>query len=137
MNAGYSIVSVNYPLLKFTFLANQVQKFFSRLRFLAERSQHTTCHRRRLYFGNASHSHTMMFRFHHLTSTFTSKWKTTTATPRGFRISMIANATCFVSRSCNCNLLANISAILAIFESPITFLFGIYPMDICIQFMNL
>ena len=50
---------------------------------------------------------------------------------------MIANATCFVNRSCNCNLLANISAILAIFESPITFLFGTYPIDIYIQFRNL
>ena len=38
---------------------------------------------------------------------------------------MMAEATCFVRRSCNCNLRANISAILAILESPITFLLGI------------
>ena len=49
---------------------------------------------------------------------------------------MMAEATCFVKRSCNCNRLANISAILAIFDNPITFLFGIYPTDIYYQIMS-
>jgi hypothetical protein len=44
----------------------------------------------------------------------------TTATPCGFNTSLNARATCFVNRSCTCNLRENISAIRASFESPIT-----------------
>jgi hypothetical protein len=54
----------------------------------------------------------------------------TTATPLGLIASSTANATCFVKRSWTCNLLANVSAILASFDKPSTSLFGIYPIEI-------
>lgn len=54
----------------------------------------------------------------------------TTATPLGLIASSTANATCLVNLSCTCNLLENVSAILASFDRPNTSLFGIYPIEI-------
>lgn len=50
------------------------------------------------------------------------KWldSITTATPCGFRTSVMAKATCFVNRSCTCSRRENISARRASLESPST-----------------
>ena len=60
----------------------------------------------------------------------------TTPTPRGFRTSEMAKATCLVRRSCTWSLLETISARRAIFERPRTRRSGIYPMCICYLINN-
>lgn len=55
----------------------------------------------------------------------------TTPTPRGFRTSEMARATCLVRRSCTCSLRENISARRASFDRPRTRRSGMYPMCIC------
>lgn len=60
------------------------------------------------------------------------KWadSTTTATPWGWSISESARATCFVRRSCTWRRRANISAMRASFDRPMTRRLGMYPMCI-------
>lgn len=55
----------------------------------------------------------------------------TTPTPRGWRTSEIANATCLVRRSWTWSLRENISARRASFDNPRTRRSGMYPICIC------